>query len=63
MPAMARAVSSDPEAYRYLNETIQEWPDQRTLAAWIADAGWSAVAHRDLTGGIVALHRARRPLE
>ncbi len=63
MPALARAVSSDPEAYRYLNETIREWPDQRTLAAWIADAGWSAVAHRDLTGGIVALHRARRPLE
>jgi len=63
MPAMARAVSSDPGAYRYLNETIRQWPDQRTLAAWIADAGWSAVAHRNLTGGIVALHRARRPLE
>lgn len=62
LPVVAGAVSSNAEAYDYLNESIRDWPDQVTLSAWIRDAGWSAVAHRDLTGGIVALHRAFKPL-
>jgi demethylmenaquinone methyltransferase/2-methoxy-6-polyprenyl-1,4-benzoquinol methylase len=62
LPAAARKVSSDPESYVYLAESIRAWPDQRELARTIADAGWERVGWRDLTGGVVALHRARRPL-
>jgi demethylmenaquinone methyltransferase / 2-methoxy-6-polyprenyl-1,4-benzoquinol methylase len=62
LPAVAKAVSSNAEAYDYLNESIRDWPDQRTLAAWMREAGWSDVAHRDLSFGIVALHRATKPL-
>ena len=54
-------VSSNPEAYDYLAESIQAWPDQPALATRIGGAGWADVAWRNLTGGIVALHRARRP--
>lgn len=61
LPLLARAVSSNAAAYDYLNESIRAWPAQRELAAWIREAGWTDVAHRDLTLGIVALHRARRP--
>ncbi|MGQ0574063.1 MAG: demethylmenaquinone methyltransferase [Pseudonocardia sp.] len=61
LPAVARRVSSNPEAYRYLGESIRAWPSQRELAGRIAAAGWRDVAWRDLTGGAVALHRARRP--
>lgn len=61
LPTVARVVSSNAEAYDYLNESIQDWPDQKTLAAWIRDAGWTDVAHRDLSFGIVALHRAIKP--
>ncbi|WDG19736.1 class I SAM-dependent methyltransferase [Microbacterium sp. Clip185] len=61
LPIVARRVSSNADAYDYLNESIKDWPDQRTLSAWIRDAGWVDVAHRDLTFGIVALHRARAP--
>lgn len=60
LPPIARAVSSNPDAYVYLAESIRAWPDQRALAARIGAAGWQRVAHRDLTGGIVALHRAWR---
>jgi demethylmenaquinone methyltransferase/2-methoxy-6-polyprenyl-1,4-benzoquinol methylase len=60
LPGIARRVSSNPEAYVYLAESIRSWPDQRELAGRIAGAGWSEVAWRDLTGGIVALHRAVR---
>ena len=61
LPAVARAVSSNAEAYDYLNESIQDWPDQAALAARIRDAGWTDVAYRNLTFGIVALHRAYKP--
>jgi demethylmenaquinone methyltransferase / 2-methoxy-6-polyprenyl-1,4-benzoquinol methylase len=60
LPRIARAVSSNPEAYVYLAESIRAWPDQSTLAGRVQDAGWSDVAWHNLTGGVVALHRARR---
>ena len=60
LPPIARAVSSAPDAYVYLAESIRAWPDQRGLAALIASAGWDAPQWRDLSGGIVALHRATR---
>ena len=61
LPAVARRVSSSPDSYVYLAESIRAWPDQRALGDRLADAGWSDVAYRNLSGGIVALHRARRP--
>ena len=61
LPAVARRVSSNPDAYVYRAESIRAWPDQLTLARRIEAAGWQRVQWRDLTGGIVALHRAVRP--
>ena len=60
LPPVAEAVSSNPDAYVYLAESIRSWPDQPALAARMQKAGWSRVAWRNLTGGIVALHRAVR---
>ncbi|MBP2454244.1 demethylmenaquinone methyltransferase [Mycolicibacterium lutetiense] len=61
LPRMATAVSSNPDAYVYLAESIRAWPDQAELARRIGDAGWSQVKWRNLTGGIVALHAATKP--
>ena len=58
LPPIARAVSSSPDAYVYLAESIRAWPDQQGLAAMVAEAGWHAPAWRNLSGGVVALHRA-----
>jgi demethylmenaquinone methyltransferase/2-methoxy-6-polyprenyl-1,4-benzoquinol methylase len=63
LPALARRVSSNPDAYVYLAESIRNWPTQIELARTVAASGWSGVHWRDLTGGIVALHRAERPSE
>jgi demethylmenaquinone methyltransferase / 2-methoxy-6-polyprenyl-1,4-benzoquinol methylase len=61
LPVVARSVSSNPDAYVYLAESIRAWPDQHGLAARIAGSGpWARVGWRNLTGGIVALHRATR---
>lgn len=61
LPVVAKSVSSNAEAYDYLNESIRDWPDQARLSAWIREAGWTDVAHRNLSLGIVALHRATKP--
>ena len=45
-------------AYGYLAESILAWPAQERLADLIADCGWQDVEWKNLTGGIVALHRA-----
>ncbi|GAA6524901.1 demethylmenaquinone methyltransferase [Intrasporangium sp. DVR] len=58
LPGIARRTASNPESYVYLAESIREWPPQGELARRIEQAGWSGVAWRNLTGGIVALHTA-----
>lgn len=63
LPSIARKTSSNPDAYVYLAESIRAWPYQHELADQIEDAGWESAQWRDLTGGIVAIHRATRPAE
>ncbi|MGI8697387.1 MAG: demethylmenaquinone methyltransferase [Mycobacteriales bacterium] len=60
MPRLARIVSTSPEAYLYLAESAKAWPTQRELAERITAAGWRRVGWRNLTGGVVALHRGFR---
>jgi demethylmenaquinone methyltransferase/2-methoxy-6-polyprenyl-1,4-benzoquinol methylase len=60
LPAMGRVVAGDAEAYRYLAESIRRFPDQEAFAAHIADAGLGRVRHRNLSGGIAAIHSAWR---
>lgn len=58
LPAVARNFATNPDAYVYLAESIRAWPDQAELAEVVSRAGWTSVQWRNLTGGIVALHRA-----
>ncbi|MFT7711297.1 bifunctional demethylmenaquinone methyltransferase/2-methoxy-6-polyprenyl-1,4-benzoquinol methylase UbiE [Clavibacter tessellarius] len=61
-PSLVKLVSSNASAYEYLNESIQAWPDQETLSSWLRSAGFASVEHRNLTAGIVALHRGVKPV-
>jgi demethylmenaquinone methyltransferase/2-methoxy-6-polyprenyl-1,4-benzoquinol methylase len=61
LPAVARRVSSNPDAYGYLAESIRAWPAQEPLAHRVAAAGWARVQWRNLTGGIVCVHRGFAP--
>lgn len=61
MPRVVRLASSNAEAYDYLGESIAAWPTQPVLSGWLRSAGFSQVAYRNLTLGIVALHRAIKP--
>jgi len=60
LPKIAGLSSSNPVAYDYLAESILAWPDQRGLAGRLSEAGWRSVSWKNLSGGIVALHRGYR---
>jgi demethylmenaquinone methyltransferase / 2-methoxy-6-polyprenyl-1,4-benzoquinol methylase len=60
LPRMARVVSSSAPAYRYLADSILAWPDRRVIADWIEAAGYARVQVKNLSGGIVAVHRGFR---
>jgi demethylmenaquinone methyltransferase/2-methoxy-6-polyprenyl-1,4-benzoquinol methylase len=62
MPLVAKVSSTNTDAYTYLADSIEDWPAQATLSSWIRDAGFSQVAYRNLTAGVVALHRGVKPL-
>lgn len=57
LPALGRTLSSNAPAYTYLAESIRTWPTQPELAELMREAGWRDVAWRNLSSGIVALHR------
>lgn len=61
IPRLAKRFSSNPEAYSYLGESIGTWPKQKVLARTITESGWTDVAWRNMTFGVVALHYAQRP--
>ena len=57
LPAFSALASKTPEAYRYLSDSINAWPNQAELATKIAKAGYKEVNFQNLTFGIVAVHR------
>lgn len=62
LPWVASKVSSNPDAYIYLAESIRAWPNQQKMAEELSAAGWSRNVHYvNQTGGIVALHYGELP--
>ena len=60
LPWLGKRVARDEAAYRYLAESIRQFPDQGAYGALIRDAGLESVRVRNLSGGIAAIHTARR---
>lgn len=61
LPAAARGLSSNADAYDYLAESIIDWPSQKELRGWFLEAGLERCQFQNLSGGIVALHRGYVP--
>ncbi len=60
IPEIGRLVAGDADSYRYLVESIRRFPNQKLFTQMIGEAGFARVSHRNLTGGIAALHSAWR---
>jgi demethylmenaquinone methyltransferase/2-methoxy-6-polyprenyl-1,4-benzoquinol methylase len=54
------SLSSNPEAYSYLPESVRSFPSPRGLAEKMDDAGFKAVRYTVLAGGIIAIHSGIR---
>jgi demethylmenaquinone methyltransferase / 2-methoxy-6-polyprenyl-1,4-benzoquinol methylase len=57
---MLGALSSDPEAYSYLPESVRSFPSPRGLAEKMDAAGFEAIRYAVLAGGIIAVHSGTR---
>jgi demethylmenaquinone methyltransferase/2-methoxy-6-polyprenyl-1,4-benzoquinol methylase len=57
LPRLGAFIANDEESYRYLAESIRKHPDQATLKAMMESAGFASVDVRNLSAGIVAIHR------
>lgn len=60
IPRLGELVASDGESYRYLVESIRQFPDQERFASMIRGAGFERVHYRNLSSGIAALHSGWR---
>ena len=58
LPRLGKLFAGDADSYRYLAESIRKHPDQDTLKAMMETAGFGRVDVRNLTAGIVAIHKA-----
>ncbi|PIE00127.1 MAG: bifunctional demethylmenaquinone methyltransferase/2-methoxy-6-polyprenyl-1,4-benzoquinol methylase UbiE [Thiothrix nivea] len=57
LPMMGKLIANDADSYRYLAESIRMHPDQETLKGMMVNAGFERVTYKNMTGGIVALHK------
>lgn len=60
LPRIGKLVAGDESSYRYLAESIRKHPDQETLKAMMETAAFAKVDVRNLSAGIVAIHRGYR---
>jgi demethylmenaquinone methyltransferase/2-methoxy-6-polyprenyl-1,4-benzoquinol methylase len=58
LPKLGEWVADDAASYQYLAESIRMFPDQEILQRMVLQAGFDRCEYHNLSGGIVALHRA-----
>ena len=60
LPKLGKLFANDSDSYQYLAESIRKHPNQESLQAMISEAGFDRCSHRNLSGGIVAIHSGYR---
>jgi demethylmenaquinone methyltransferase/2-methoxy-6-polyprenyl-1,4-benzoquinol methylase len=59
LPRLGGAISGQDAAYRYLHDSVQQFPSQLELLDLMVHTGFKEVGYRNLTGGIAAMHWGR----
>jgi demethylmenaquinone methyltransferase/2-methoxy-6-polyprenyl-1,4-benzoquinol methylase len=57
LPKIGKIVAKDGDSYQYLAESIRMHPDQETLKTMMDNAGFEQTSYKNLTAGVVALHK------
>ncbi|HIW76741.1 MULTISPECIES: ubiquinone/menaquinone biosynthesis methyltransferase [Gordonibacter] len=61
IPFWGGLITGDREGFVYLSRSIQAFPNQQGLAAMMEQAGFVDVTWKNYTGGIAAVHVAKKP--
>lgn len=61
IPFWGGLITGDKEGFVYLARSIRAFPDQEGLADLMKDAGFTDVNWKNYTGGIAAVHVAKKP--
>ena len=60
IPRLGALAAGAAEPYRYLVESIRNFPNQQAFAELVRGAGFANVSVRNLTGGVAAIHSGWR---
>lgn len=58
VPIIGKIITSNEEAYKYLVESIDLFPDQNTFQSMIEEEGFKNVKYQNLSLGIASIHTA-----
>lgn len=61
LPWVGGCISGNPQAYRYLPESVLHFPEREALGGLFKEAGLEYVTYRNLTGGIAVLYSGSKP--
>lgn len=61
LPLLGRVVSPNPAAYRYLPDSVVEFPQRSDLTRRMSAAGFSETAWEEMSGGTVCLYKGVNP--
>ena len=56
LPLMGQIIAKDSKSYRYLAESIRQFPPKEILADMFAEAGFAQIRVRSLSAGIACIH-------
>lgn len=60
LPRLSSLLAKNSAAYDYLADSILAWPNQRELASWLTEAGFTDVNYKNASFGVVAIHSAKK---
>ncbi len=61
LPRIGGLITGRHAAYRYLTDSVSQFPDARTFRTAMEETGFIDVAYRCMNGGIVCVHTGTRP--
>ena len=61
LPLVGKAVTGHRSGFDYLAKSIRAFPDQAAYAKMLEAVGFTDVTWKNYTGGIAAVHVARKP--
>lgn len=61
LPLIGQKVSKDQSAYRYLNRSVEAFPERQAFLSLLKDAGFTSLTYSPLTFGVSTIYQGMKP--